>query len=118
MRRALTILVGVGMVCLVAYLSWLNPTPVDFRLSPSRTVHDAPLAALLVFAFVTGTIPILAVVMIQAGRRAIASWRQDRQQRRIDRIDEWEEHGEQLVWSGDTQRGRTLLHKAWQRRPN
>jgi tetratricopeptide (TPR) repeat protein len=117
MRRAFTILAGVAMVCVVAYLSWLNPTRVDFRLSPSRTVHDAPLATLLVFAFGTGAILVLAAVMIQAGRRAIVTWRQDRQQRRIERIDAWEERGEQLVWTGDTQQGRALLHKASQRRP-
>ena len=32
MKRALAIIVGVAMVCLVTYLSWLNPTRVDFHL--------------------------------------------------------------------------------------
>jgi HemY protein len=116
MKRAVAIFAGVAMVCLVAYLSWLNPTAVEFRFTPTRSVQ-APLAALMVFAFVVGLLLVLAVVMIQAGRRAFVAWWQDRQQRRIERIDRWEEQGEELVWSGDAQHGRALLHKAWQRRP-
>src|ERR1043166_1375640 len=117
MKRAPAIIVSVAMVCVVAYLSWLNPTRVDFRLSTTYAVHDAPLAALLVFAFVVGVVLVLAVGTIQAGRRAVTAWRQGRQQRRSERIDDWQERGEQLVWSGDTHQGRSLLQKAWQRRP-
>jgi tetratricopeptide (TPR) repeat protein len=116
MKRALAILVGTVMVCAVAYLSWLNPTAVEFRLTPTRTVQ-APLAALIAFAFITGTLMILAAVMMQAGRRAIIAWRQGREQRRVERIDDWEARGEELVWAGDAQQGRALLHKAWHRRP-
>ena len=116
MKRALAILVGAAMVCVVAYVSWLNPTPVEFRLTPTRAI-EAPLAALIAFAFITGALMILAVVMIQAGRRAIVTWRQGRQQRRTERIVDWQERGEQLVWEGNPQQGRALLHKAWQRRP-
>jgi len=117
MKRALATVIGAALVCAVAYLSWLNPTRVDFYLSPARTVHDAPLAALLLVAFSGGALLVLLGVMVQAGRRALATWRRRRQERRVERIEDWEERGEQLVWSGDTQRGRALLDKAWRRRP-
>jgi tetratricopeptide (TPR) repeat protein len=116
MKRALALIVGVAVVCIVGYLSWLNPAAVTFHLSPTRSV-DAPLAALIIFAFVTGALAVLSVVLIQAGRRAVTAWRTGRQQRRTERIDTWAEQGEQLVWNGDVQQGRALLQKAWRRRP-
>ncbi len=117
MKRAFAILVGTVMVCLVAYLSWLNPTAAQLRVTPTRTV-EAPLAALMAFAFIVGASMILVVVMIQAGRRAFTTWRQGREQRRVERVDEWEARGDDLVWSGRAQQGRALLHKAWPRRPH
>jgi tetratricopeptide (TPR) repeat protein len=116
MKRAIAIIAGVAMVCLVAYVSWLNPERVEFHVTPTRSLQ-APLAALMVFAMVVGALMILAVVMIQAGRRALVAWRHGRRQRRVERIDEWEERGERLVWHGNPQHGRALLQKAWQRRP-
>ncbi|MFI5365179.1 MAG: tetratricopeptide repeat protein [Candidatus Binatia bacterium] len=116
MKRALAILVGVVIVCAVAYVSWLNPTGVEFRVAPTRSVQ-APLAALMIFACIIGVLLVLSVVMIQAGRRAFLTWWQGREQRRVERIEEWEERGEALVWHGEIQQGRALLHKAWQRRP-
>jgi len=117
MKRALAILVGVVMVCVVAYLSWLNPTTVEFRFRPQQSVH-APLSALMIFAFVAGALLVLIVVMIQASRRAVVAWRLDRRQRQLARIDEWEEQGERLVWEGDVHHGRSLLQRAWRRNPN
>ncbi len=117
MKRALAILLGVAMVCLVAYVSWLNPATVEFRFTPTRSVQP-PLAVLMVLAFVTGVTLMLAMVMIQAGRRAFVTWRQERQQRRLERLDDWEARGEELIWKGDAPRGRALLQKAWQQRPH
>lgn len=116
MKRALALIVGVAVVCIVGYLSWLNPTAVTFHFAPTRSV-DAPLAALIIFAFVVGALAVLTVVLIQAGWRAVVGWRTGRQQRRTERIDTWAEHGERLMWEGDVQQGRSLLHKAWRRRP-
>lgn len=116
MKRALALIVGVAVVCIVGYLSWLNPAAVTFHFSPTRSV-DAPLAALIIFAFVVGALAVLIVVLIQAGWRAVVGWRTGRQQRRTERIDTWAEHGERLMWEGDVQQGRALLHKAWRRRP-
>ncbi len=117
MRRAVVVLVGIAMVCLVAYLAWLNPVDVEFHLAPAYKVQGH-LGLLMVFACLTGAVAVLVVVWLQAGRRAFLAWRSRRRQRRSERIDEWEERGEQLVWAGDPQRGRALLQKAWQRRPH
>ena len=78
MKRAVAIVVGVAMVCLVAYLSLLNPAPVEFRLSPTHAV-SGQLGELMVLAFVVGGLCVLAVVSVQAGRRAIAAWQSGRQ---------------------------------------
>ena len=117
MKRAVAILVGMALVCLVAYLSWLNPAEVEFRLTPTYKM-PGHLGSLMVFAFLAGAVAVMVVVSVQAGRRAFIMWRTRRRQRRSERIDEWEERGEQLVWAGDPQRGRALLQKAWQRRPH
>ena len=116
MKRALALIVGVAVVCGIGYLSWLNPAAVTFYISPARRI-EAPLAALIIFAFVAGALAVLAVVLIQAGRRAVAAWRTGRQQRRTERIENWTAQGEQLLWQGDVQQGRALLQKAWRRRP-
>jgi tetratricopeptide (TPR) repeat protein len=115
MKRALALVVGVAVVCGIGYLSWLNPTAVTFHWSPTHNI-DAPLAALIVFAFLTGALAVLMVMIVQAGRRAVVTWRTGRRQRRTERIDSWAEQGEQLVWHGEVQQGRALLHKAWRRR--
>src|SRR5574341_1113863 len=117
MKRALAVLVGVVMVCVVAYLFLMNPTSVEFRLSATQTIQW-PLGILMVSAFVAGAVLILSVVTLQAGRRAVVGWRQGRQQRRVERIEQWEERGEELVWNGDMRHGRGLLQKAWRRRPD
>jgi len=116
MKRALAVIVGVALVCLVAYVSWLNPETVEYRFAPDRTLH-LPVGALTVFAFLVGAVLVLLVVTVEAGRRAIVTWRAERRRRKSFRIDQWEEHGEELVWAGDAQHGRALLQKAWQRRP-
>ncbi|MFQ5666972.1 MAG: tetratricopeptide repeat protein [Candidatus Binatia bacterium] len=116
MKRAVAVIIGIAMLCVVAYLSWLNPTAAEFRFTPTRQV-EAPLGALMIFAFLVGALLVLAMVAIQAGRRALAAWRHERGHRRSERIASWEERGEQLVWNGQLQQGRALLQKAWQRRP-
>src|SRR5205085_2588470 len=65
MKRAAAILLGVATVCLVAYLSWLNPAEVEFRLAPTYAVAGR-LGPLMVFAFLIGAIAVLAVVSVQA----------------------------------------------------
>ncbi len=116
MKRAAAILLGIGLICGLIYLSWLNPTPVEFRLA-SGWVIQGYVGALMVAAFTAGASFILVFASIGAARRAIVGWRSDRRRRKNRRIDEWEERGEQLIWQGDVPRGRALLQKAFQRRP-
>jgi len=116
MKRALAILAGVVMVSVIAYLSWMNPTPVEFRWSSTQTI-SGNLGVFMVFAFLAGAVLVLTAGMIQASRRAFAAWRVGRRQRRDDRIDAWEERGDEFVWKGDVQQGRAMLQKAWHRRP-
>src|SRR5437762_3149031 len=98
MKRA--ILAGLAMVCLVIYLVLLNGEAVDFRLTTTWIVHWN-VGALIGGAFVAGVLLVLTVAAIQAGQRAFIAWRSGRRQRRSDRIDQWTESGEQLIWGGD-----------------
>jgi len=116
MKRVATILVGLGLLCGLIYLSWLNPTPVAFRLSPSWEINGH-VGALMMAAFTAGAVAILAAVSVGALRRAIFAWRSERRRRIHRRVDEWEERGEKLIWQGEVPRGRALLQKAFQRRP-
>jgi uncharacterized protein HemY len=117
MKRVLLVAVGIAVVCAVAYLSVLNDTRVEFHLSSSYATRPLPVAALLVGAFVSGVVVVLFVVLLQAGRRAIVAWRQERAQRRTERIDRWEQQGAEMVWQGNPQQGRSLLQRAARRRP-
>ena len=116
MKRAAAIVLGIGLICGLIYLSWLNPTPVEFRLA-STWVIQGYVGALMVAAFTAGASFVLVFVSIGAVRRAIVGWRSERRRRKPRRIDEWEQRGEQLIWQGDVPRGRALLQKAFQRRP-
>lgn len=116
MKRAVTIVFGIGLICGLIYLSWLNPTPVQFRLSREWAI-DGYVGALMMAAFTAGASFILLVASVGAARRALQGWRSERRRRRAQRIEEWEERGEQMVWQGDVQRGRALLQKALQKRP-
>ncbi len=114
MQRA--ILIGLAMVSLVIYLVLQNGDFVDFRLS-ATTIFHWNLGALVGGAFVTGVVATLTLAGLQSTRRAFRSWRSGRAQRRSDRITQWADSADQLIWAGDAQRGRALLQKAWQRRP-
>jgi len=58
MKRALAILAGVVMVSVIAYLSWMNPTPVEFRWSSTQTI-SGNLGVFMVFAFLAGAVLVL-----------------------------------------------------------
>jgi|GEM_PF-1403432 len=117
MKRAAAIIAGLVLVGFGAYLAWLNPEAVEFRLAPAWRV-SGQVGVLMMVSFLAGALLVLFAVSVQAGRRAIATWRVERRRRRHRRIEEWEERGEHLVWEGDLQHARALLHKAWQRRPD
>lgn len=120
MKRILIIagvVVFVAFVLAVIYLVSANLIVTDFRLTPNLLV-SFPLGGLMVSSFLTGATLAFAVVLVQGARRAVSNWRQTRQRRKRERIDTWEERGEQLMWQGDAKHGRPLLEKAWRNRPD
>jgi uncharacterized protein HemY len=116
-RRVLAALGAFAFVFAVSYLVAVNLTVTEFRLTPDLTV-SFPLGALMVSAFLAGAIVVFTVVLLQGAGRAVANWRQTRQRRKREQIDTWEERGEQLMWQGDARQGRSLLEKAWRKRPD
>ncbi|GIW43376.1 MAG: hypothetical protein KatS3mg077_0658 [Candidatus Binatia bacterium] len=114
MRRAVAI--SLFLVALVLYLVFLNNETTTFRLAPDLVMHWNT-GALVGGAFVTGVLLAFLIGTVQAGVRAWSAWRSGRRERRSLRIEEWEESGTKLLWSGDIARARALLHKVWQRRP-
>lgn len=114
MRGAIA--VAVPLVGLVLYLVFLNNDSTTFRVTPNVVLHWNT-GALVGGAFMLGVVVAASVAGVQAGARAWTAWRSGRQARRALRVEEWEESGAQLVCSGELARGRALLHKAWQRRP-
>lgn len=116
MKRLLAGIVAVILAGAVIYLVSVNLTVTDFRLTPNLTV-SLPLGGLMVSSFLTGAILAFTVVLLQGVRKAVSNWRQTRQRRKRERIDTWEERGEQLMWQGDPKHGRPLLEKAWRNRP-
>lgn len=116
MKRVLAVVGAAVFACLVVYLVSVNLTVTEFRLTPNLTV-SFPLGGLMVGSFLAGAMLIFALAMVQTARRAVMTWRQTRQRRKRERIDTWEERGEQLMWQGDAKQGRALLEKAWRNEP-
>ena len=116
MKRFLLIVVGLALVSAVIYLVSTNGTVTDFQLTPNLTLSYS-LGGLMVASFLTGAVTVLIGVMVQAGGRAIVGWRQQRRERKHQRVVQMEERGEQLMWQGDAKHGRALLEKAYRRQP-
>ncbi len=113
MRRA--VVFSLLLVALVLYLVFLNNETTHFRLAP-ELVMQWNIGALVGGAFVAGVLVAFVVGSVQTGLRAWTAWRSGRRERRALRVDQWEESGSKLLWSGELARARALLHKAWQRR--
>lgn len=117
MKRIFAVLGAAVFVVVVVYLVATNLAVTEFRLTPTFTV-SLPLGGLMVSSFLAGATLAVAAVVLQGARKAISNWRQTRQRRKRERVDTWEEHGEQLMWQGDAKHGRALLEKAWRSRPD
>ncbi|MCK6554357.1 tetratricopeptide repeat protein [Candidatus Binatia bacterium] len=118
MRRLFAIVVGLLVVLGVVYLASVNPTHVDFHYGPVHRLEQVHVVTLLVAAFTGGVILVVLVLLLQAGWRTVAGWGPSRRERRSDRVMEWTAAGQDLVWRGDAQRGRSLLQRAWRSRPD
>ena len=117
MKRILGVVGAVAFVCAALYLVWANYSVTEFVLTPDLT-FSFPLGGLMVGAFLAGAMAVFVVMLLQGASYALSNWRQTRQRRQREKIDTWEERGEQLTWQGDAKQGRSLLEKAWRKRPD
>ncbi|MFN8644133.1 MAG: tetratricopeptide repeat protein [Candidatus Binatia bacterium] len=115
MKRGLVVLGGIALVVLFALLIALNPGEVEFR--PTHLHSFRPmLGVLLILTFCAGG----ALVLLGGGLRQLstrlADWRARRGARTAAQAAAWHQEGEAAAWSGELERSRTLLRKAWERR--
>lgn len=113
MKKA--IVLSLLLVAVVLYLVFLNQETTTIWLWPNRPLVLVT-GVVLAGAFVAGVLLTSAAVGLHAGGRALRTWRLGRRQRRSTQLNEWQEAGQQLIWSGELTRGRALLQKVWQRR--
>ncbi len=114
MKRA--VLLSLPLVAVVLYIVILNQGSTTVTLWPERSFTSIT-GVVLAGAFLAGVLLALLGVALQASGRALRAWRVGRRERRSLRLHEWEQAGEQLLWGGEIARGRALLQKVWQRRP-
>jgi len=115
MRKA--ILISLPLIGVVLYLIILNQGTTNISLWPNHSLTLVT-GVVLAGAFLAGICAAVLAVALQASGRAWQEWRTGRRQRRSQQLDEWQQAAEQLLWNGDLARGRALLHKVWQRRPD
>jgi len=117
MRRSLGLAAAVAfLVAFVALAFFLNPTEVDFHLSPDTTFR-LPLGLLLVGTMVVGVLIAVVAVAVQQLNHRLATWSERRKARQDAQVEELNESGAALAWSGETDRSRAVLKKAWRRDP-
>jgi tetratricopeptide (TPR) repeat protein len=118
MRRGVLIAIGIAVAAAVAYLAFLNPVTVDVRLAPQFTLAGLQLGVVLIAAFLSGALVVLAGLLVQtAGRWLRARW-QHWLARRGRSAEVLEQRGSSLLWQGESDRARALLLRAWRRDPS
>lgn len=117
MKRFLAAAGGVVVLAVFGAVAYLNPNAVGFQFSPGQSL-ELPLGWLLVLTFVSGAFMVMLLNALQLLGRRLASWGERRRAREALRIGQWHETGAALAWEGEVERGRTLLRKAWRRRPD
>lgn len=105
---ALAVFVGVAFL--------LNPASVDVRLTPSKVVQ-LPLGMLLVGTLLAGAMSALVALALQQLTQRFSHWGQNRRAKQEARIAELNETGAALGWSGEIERSRAVLKKAWRKDP-
>ncbi len=118
MTRAIGIAIAVVfLVAFIAFAYTMNPGHVDFKLSPGMT-HNMPLGLLMVATLVLGMLIAVIGVGIQQVNQKMSTWNERRKARQFAEILELNASGSALTWSGETERGRTVLKKAWRKDPH
>jgi tetratricopeptide (TPR) repeat protein len=117
MKRLLAAAGGLLALAVFGGLAYLNPTEVGFQFSPGETLR-LPLGWLLVLTFISGALLVVVWNSLRDLGRRLAGWRERRRVKEAIRVNEWHESGAALAWEGEVERGRTLLRRAWSRRPS
>jgi len=117
MKRALVLVAALAVLVAFGYLTWLNPHHVEIHHSAQNSVQ-APLGLLLIFTLLGGALAALVVVWTLRFPQVLSRWRQRRRARTESRVASWETTGIALAWEGHLDRARSLLLKAWRRRPD
>ena len=117
MKRVMLVICAVVLVAAFGAVVLLNPSEVEFRPEHLHTFHPS-LGLLVIFAFSAGLlVAVLGGALRNLGSR-LGNWRARRSARVAAQAGEWHQAGEQLAWSGEVERSRALLRKAWKRHPN
>jgi lipopolysaccharide biosynthesis regulator YciM len=114
MKRGLLLLGSIAMVALFVLLVALNPGEVDFR--PTHLHSFRPmLGVLLILTFCAGGALVLLGGGLHQLSAALSDWRARRSARAAAQAAAWHQEGEAAAWSGEIERSRALMRKAWRR---
>jgi len=114
MKRGLLILGGVVLAAVFAALVALNPGEVEFHPTHVHSYHPM-LGVLLILAFAAGAVFVVLGGGLHQLSQSIGNWRTRRGARAAAVAGAWHEAGEAAAWSGELERSRALLRKAWRR---
>ncbi len=117
MKRALVLVAALVAIVAFGYLTWLNPHHVEIHHTGQGS-FEAPLGLLLIFTLLGGALAALLAAWTLRLPQTLSRWRQRRRARTESRVASWETTGIALVWEGQLDRARSLLLKAWRRRPD
>jgi lipopolysaccharide biosynthesis regulator YciM/uncharacterized integral membrane protein len=114
MKRGLIAVGGVALIAVLAVVVALNPAEVEFH--PTHLHSFRPmLGVLLILTFLLGGVVVLLGGSMRQLSARLTSWRARRGARAAAQAGAWHEAGEAAAWSGELERSRALLRKAWRR---
>lgn len=117
MRRPVVLAISAAvLVAFIALAYILNPGDVDFRVT-SDVTYRLPLGILLVATLTFGVLLAVLAVALQQFNQRIATWSERRKARQEAATEELNTSGVALAWSGEIERSRSVLKKAWRRDP-
>jgi lipopolysaccharide biosynthesis regulator YciM len=114
MKRGLLLLGGVVLAAVFAALVALNPGEVEFHPTHVHSFHPM-LGVLLILAFAAGAVFVVLGGGLHQLSQSLGNWRTRRGARAAAVAGAWHEAGEAAAWSGELERSRALLRKAWRR---
>jgi lipopolysaccharide biosynthesis regulator YciM len=95
----------------VGFLFHLNPTAVEFRLTPSRT-YSLPVPLLLLAGFFAGASAIFLLALVRETQWTLADRRRRKRDARLQRYRAWVRDSRELLWHGRTEPAKRALRRA------